>query len=82
MSETMQQDGTVPVGRSTSPTALLDIAQAADRLGVTPRFMRRLVFERRVPYIKVGKFVRFEPADLEAWLAAHRVEPTGRASSG
>ncbi len=57
---------------------LLDVAQAADRLGVTPRFIRRLVFERRLAYIKVGKYVRFEAADLEEWLSAHRVEAVGR----
>lgn len=57
---------------------LLDVAQAAERLGVTPRFVRRLVFERRVAYIKVGKYVRFELTDLEAWLASHRVEALGR----
>ena len=60
------------------PPSLLDIGEAAERLGVTPRFMRRLVFERRLPYIKVGKYVRFESADLEAWLASNRVEPLGR----
>lgn len=57
---------------------LLDVAQAAERLGVTQRFIRRLVFERRLAYIKVGKYVRFEAADLEAWLNAHRVEPVGK----
>lgn len=56
-------------------TKLLDVAQAAERLSVTPRFIRRLVFERRLAYIKVGKFVRFEPADLDAWLSERRIEP-------
>ncbi len=54
--------------------ALLDIEQAARRLGVDVRFMRRLVFEKRLPYIKVGKFVRFEPDDIEAWIADRRIE--------
>ncbi len=53
---------------------LLDVAGAADRLSVTPRFIRRLVHERRLAYIKVGKYIRFDPADLEAWLADRRVE--------
>ncbi|MDH3294410.1 MAG: helix-turn-helix domain-containing protein [Acidimicrobiia bacterium] len=57
---------------------LLDVGQAAERLGVTPRFVRRLVFERRLAYIKVGKYVRFDLDDLEAWLASHRVEALGR----
>ncbi|MCP4960332.1 MAG: helix-turn-helix domain-containing protein, partial [Actinomycetia bacterium] len=37
-------------------------------------FVRRLVAQRRVPYLKVGKFVRFDPVDLDAWLEGCRVE--------
>jgi excisionase family DNA binding protein len=47
----------------------------ATRLGVTVRFVRRLVEERRVPYVKVGRLVRFDPAEVEGWLLANRVEP-------
>jgi len=53
---------------------LLDIEGAALRLNVTRRFMRRLVAEKRVPYLKVGKFIRFDPADLSNWLSTRRVE--------
>ena len=47
---------------------LLTIDQLAERLGVTTRHIRRLVAERRVPYLKVGKFVRFDPAAVAEWL--------------
>jgi predicted DNA-binding transcriptional regulator AlpA len=30
-----------------------------------------------VPFHKVGKFVRFDPRDIDAWLAEHRVESVG-----
>jgi excisionase family DNA binding protein len=33
---------------------LLTVEEAADRLGTSTRFVRRLVFERRIAYIKVG----------------------------
>ena len=47
---------------TTTPAAdLLDIDSAAKRLAVPERFMRRLVAERRIPYFKVGKYVRFGP---------------------
>jgi len=45
---------------------------------VSQSFVRRLVLERRVPYFKVGKYIRFEAADLDDWLAARRVEPLRR----
>jgi excisionase family DNA binding protein len=52
---------------------LLDVDDAAERLGVTVRFVRRLVAERRIPYVKVGKFVRFDPVEVERWIDEHRV---------
>ena len=55
-------------------SALLDVRQVASRLGVTTRFVRRLVDERRIPFCKIGKFVRFDPDDLEAWIAERRVD--------
>ncbi|HEY8612998.1 MAG TPA: helix-turn-helix domain-containing protein [Roseomonas sp.] len=54
--------------------ALLDVPAAAARLGVPVSFVRRLVHERRVPFVKVGRLVRFDPADLEAFIAAARTE--------
>ncbi len=54
---------------------MLDVAGAAAHLGVTVAFIRRLVLERRVRYYKVGKFVRFRPADLDAFVEAGRQEP-------
>jgi excisionase family DNA binding protein len=54
--------------------ALLTVDQAALRLGTSVRFVRRLVFERRIAYRKVGRFVRFHPDDLAEYVAAHRVE--------
>ncbi len=58
---------------STYP-GLLDIAGAAERLGTPQRFVRRLVDQRRIAFYKVGKYVRFDPADIDRWLAAQRVE--------
>ena len=58
-----------------SPEALpqlLTIDQLAERLGVSIRHIRRLVAERRVPYLKVGWLVRFDPAEITAWLDGAR----------
>ncbi len=62
---------------TTSQDGLLDIDGLADRLGVGERFVRRLVEERRIPYLKIGRLVRFEVGDVEAWIASQRVEPNG-----
>ncbi len=55
---------------------LVDVTAASERLGTPVRFVRRLVAERRIRFYKVGRYVRFDPADLDAWLAEHAVEPS------
>jgi excisionase family DNA binding protein len=55
---------------------LMNIDQLAQRLGITVRHVRRLVAERRVPYLKVGKLVRFDSAEIAAWLDSWR-QPQG-----
>jgi excisionase family DNA binding protein len=61
------------------PTTLLDVPTAADRLGITQRHLRELVYTRRIPYLKVGGFaVRFDPDELAVWLEASRVPADGR----
>ena len=37
--------------------------------------MRRLVAERRIPYLKWGHLLRFDPRDIAAWLDDSRVQP-------
>ncbi len=53
---------------------LLTPADVAERLNVNLRFVRRLCHERRLPYLKVGRLVRFVDADVTAWLATQRIE--------
>jgi excisionase family DNA binding protein len=53
---------------------LLTVEQAAGRLGTSVRFVRRLVFERRIAYVKVGRHVRITARDLDAFIAASRVD--------
>jgi excisionase family DNA binding protein len=53
---------------------LLSVEQAAERLGTSVRFVRRLVFERRIAYVKLGSHVRIAARDLDAFIRAGRVE--------
>ena len=54
----------------------LDINAAAAYLGVRPRFIRRLVDERRIAFFKVGRFVRLDPNVLDQFLADSVVPPS------
>lgn len=58
---------------------LLTGDEVADRLRATPRFVRRLVAERRIEYVKVGRLVRFEPAAVAAYIDRNRVVLPSRA---
>ncbi len=53
-------------------TYLVSIEQLADRLGTSVRHLRRLVAERRIPFVKLGGLVRFDIAEVEAWVDASR----------
>lgn len=53
----------------------LTIEAAAERLGVTPRLVRRLVSERRIGFVRVGKFIRLRQEDLDVYLEAHFQPP-------
>ncbi|GGU32190.1 helix-turn-helix domain-containing protein [Streptomyces violascens] len=54
---------------------LLSVPEAADRLGVGERFIRRLVSERRIRYVKVGKHVRIAASVLDTYIEERTVEP-------
>jgi excisionase family DNA binding protein len=59
---------------NTAP-ALLTVEQAAERLNTKPRFVRRLIAERRIEFHKVGRHVRISESALAAFIEAGRVEP-------
>ncbi|MFE9791217.1 excisionase family DNA-binding protein [Streptomyces goshikiensis] len=56
---------------------LLAVDEVAERLGTGVRFIRRLISERRIRYVKVGKHVRIAESVLAAYIVAHTV-PTLR----
>ncbi len=55
--------------------SLLSVEEAAQKLGTSPRFVRRLIAERRIAFTKLGRHVRLDTADIDAFVAAGRVEP-------
>ena len=51
---------TRPAGR------LLDWQQAAEKLNVKPRMIRRMREDGRLPFVKIGRHLRFRESDVEA----------------
>ncbi|MGW4627723.1 helix-turn-helix domain-containing protein [Streptomyces rubiginosohelvolus] len=61
----------------TTTDSLLTVEQAAERLGTGGRFIRRLVQERRIRYVKLGKPVRIPESAIAAYIE-ERTVPTLR----
>lgn len=57
---------------------LWTVQDVADFLGLHPKTVYRWAGSGEgPPGIRLGKYVRFKPADVEAWLEAHRQELNG-----
>lgn len=52
----------------------LSVHEAAARLGVSRFTLRAWLRQRRIPYFRLGRRVVLSDADVERFLAAHRVE--------
>lgn len=64
---------------NTPPTAipgrLLDYEEVADWLHTSVRHLRRLVDENRIPYLKVGHYIRSDQGMISDWLEDHQHGP-------
>lgn len=54
---------------------LLTVREAAELLATTERFPRRLIAERRIRFVRVGRHVRIPESALREFIDAGTVEP-------
>jgi excisionase family DNA binding protein len=59
--------------RRRPPATLLTIEEAARRLSVSIRNIRHQIYLRKLPIVKVGRLVRIDERDLEAFIERGRV---------
>jgi excisionase family DNA binding protein len=57
---------------------LLTVEGAAQRLSTSPRFIRRLIAERRIEFVRVGRHERISETVLEAFIRSGVVKMTPR----
>ncbi|WP_367321794.1 excisionase family DNA-binding protein [Streptomyces sp. HUAS ZL42] len=60
----------------------LSVDEVAELLGTSARFPRRLIEERRIRYVKVGRHVRIPQSAVDEYIAARTVQPIRLRSSG
>jgi excisionase family DNA binding protein len=66
---------TQPHDRKGSADRLLTVGEVAERLGTTERFPRRLIDERRIAFVRLGRKVRIPESAVDAFIAEGLVEP-------
>ncbi len=57
---------------------LVNIRVVADYLGISPDTGYTMVSQRRIPYVKVGRLLRFDLKAIDEWIAQNAVMPMPR----
>jgi excisionase family DNA binding protein len=65
----------VQFGVMSDSTQWLGTTEAAERLGVVPRTLYRMIDEGQIPAYKMGRVIRVKASDLDAFLETTRVQP-------
>ena len=62
-------------GRAIHADRLLTVEAAAERMSTKVRFIRRLIAERRIGFVRVGRHIRIPESALGEFIASGLVEP-------
>jgi len=54
---------------------LISIQEAATYIGLSPHTLYTMVSQRRIPFVKVGRLVKFDVELLDKWIKQHTVMP-------
>ena len=53
---------------------LISIKELAEYIGVKIGTVYSWVCQRKIAYVKIGRLVKFDKAELDKWIERHRVE--------
>lgn len=53
----------------------LSTAEAANRLGITPRTLYRFIDEGQLPAYRFGRVIRLKENEVDAFIESCRIEP-------
>ncbi len=64
-----------------NPPLLLDKIETATQLGVSVRTLDRLLRDpdHPLPFVRVGRLVKFRPADVQSWIESQLTTGNGGA---
>lgn len=53
----------------------INVRQLAEYMSMSKPSIYRYVEEKKIPYFKIGKTIRFDIADVDKWLKEYKQEP-------
>ncbi len=56
---------------------LMDVRAAAEALGISRHTLRSWIWQRRIPFVRLGGAIRFSRAALDKYIEDH-TEPVGK----
>ena len=57
------------------PKRLVNTQELAKYIGITEGTARVWCCHKKIPYVKVGRLVRFDLDDIDAWVNKSKVKP-------
>jgi excisionase family DNA binding protein len=59
--------------QETDSNNLLDKIETAERLRISLRTLDNRIKAGTIPFVRLGKLVRFVPSDIEKFIEAHKI---------
>ncbi len=77
MSRTLDNQVASPQHQAQHQAQTLNTIEAAAYIGIGKRTLQELMASGEIPYVKIGKIVRFRPEDLTAFIDKKLVKAVG-----
>ena len=74
----MTNETTSPTRREAAEaSALLNTIETAAAMNISKRALQDLAYDRKIGFIKIGRSIRFDRADIARFIESHRCQPVG-----
>jgi excisionase family DNA binding protein len=81
LSRHLIKESTISHVAETAHERLWNIQQAARYLAVSVSTLYGWVWQRRIPFVKMGRALRFDPSDLENFIETSKQRPRKESST-
>ncbi len=55
----------------------MNYEEVADLTKIPVNTIKKFATKKRIPCVRIGRLIRFDPADLAAWIEGSKVRPEG-----